>query len=94
MRHPQTATPIQVDNSTCDGIMSSKIQQKLSKAMEMYLYWVRDTVKQKHFDVFWKPGVINLGDYFTKHHSSTYHKGMLPIYLHCPDIGQGYKKVC
>ena len=31
--------------------------------MYMCLYWVRDRVKQKHFNVFWKAGVGNLGDY-------------------------------
>ena len=29
MGHPQPATPMQVDNSTCDGIMNCKIQKTI-----------------------------------------------------------------
>ena len=47
MVHPQLATPIHVENTTYNGIINSKIQQKLSKEMDMGFYWVRDRVKQK-----------------------------------------------
>ena len=50
---------MQVYNSTCDGIMNIK-KEKLSKAMKVRFYWVIDRLKQKHFDLFWKPGVNNL----------------------------------
>ena len=36
--HPQLKTPIPVENSTCDGIMNKKIQQKIYKEMDMHLY--------------------------------------------------------
>ena len=62
--------------------------------MDMSLYWVIDRVKQKHIDVFWKPGVSNLGNYFTKHHSPAHHKVMIPVYLHCPNSGQASERVC
>ena len=54
MWRSQPSTTMQVDKSTCDGIMNRKIQQKCSKVMEMWVYWARDRVKQKHFGVFWK----------------------------------------
>ena len=73
MVHPQPATPMKVENSTYDGIMNRKIQK-------MRFYWARDRVKQKHFSIFWNPGVINLGYYMTKHHSPVYHKVMIPLY--------------
>ena len=63
-------------------------------AMDMRFYWVRDKLKQKHFEVFWKPGVSNLRYYFTKHHSPEHHKVMRPIYLHCPNIGQASARMC
>ena len=65
---------MQIDNSAYDGIMNRNIQQKCSIAMYVKFYWVIDSVKKKHFEVFWKPVVINLGGYFTKHHSPSHHK--------------------
>jgi hypothetical protein len=31
---------------------------------------------KKQFDVYWRPGRENLGDYHTKHHSAQHHKDM------------------
>jgi hypothetical protein len=50
--------------------------------MDMRFYWVKYRVEQKHFNVGWAPGNTNLGDYFTKHHSTPHHKLMRPYYLH------------
>ena len=46
MGHPQPSTPIQVDNTTCDGILIIKIQLKRPKATGIRFYWVRDRVKR------------------------------------------------
>ena len=51
-------------------------------------------IQTKHYDVFWKPGVSNLGDYFTKHHSPAHHKGMIPLYLHFSNSKKAYTRVC
>jgi hypothetical protein len=82
MGHPQPATPVQVDNTTADGIMNGKLLQKRSKAMDMRFYWVQDRVRQKQFHVFWAPGTANLADYFTKHHAPVHHKNMRPVFTH------------
>ena len=47
----------------------------------MQFYWVRGRVEQNHFEVKWKPGHMNLGDYFTKHHTPTHHQKMIQTYL-------------
>ena len=60
----------------------------------MHFYWVRDRVKQKHFDLFWKPGVIKLEDYFTKHHSPAHNKVIRPVHLHFPNNGKSSTRVC
>ena len=60
----------------------------------MRFYCMGDRVKQEHFGVFWKPGVSNLGDYFTKHHSPSHQKGTGPVYLHCPNIRKASEMVC
>ena len=43
--------------------------------------------------MFWKPGVSIVGDYFTKHHSPEYYKGMITVYFRCPNGGQDYARV-
>ena len=82
--HPQPATPIKTDNSTATGIINNTIKQKRSKAMDMRFYWLRDRVKQGHFDIYWEPGNNNLADLPTKHHSGAHHKRLRPIYVFDP----------
>jgi hypothetical protein len=50
--------------------------------MDMRYHWLTDRVRQKQFDVYWRPGRENLGDYHTKHHSAHHHKDMRGIILH------------
>ena len=47
--------------------------QRKSRAIDMSFYWVRDRVNQGQFIIYWRPGVTNLGDYFTKYHSPSHH---------------------
>jgi hypothetical protein len=68
--HIQPATPLRTDNSTVFGIVNETIKQKRSKAMDMRYHWLRDRVHQKQFDVYWRPGRENIGDYHTTHHSA------------------------
>ena len=82
MGHPQPPTPIQTDNSTASGITNGTVRQRKSKAMDMRFYWIQDRVRQGHFLVYWRPGSTNLGDYFTKHHSTAHHREIRPTYLH------------
>ena len=49
--------------------------------MDVRFYWVRNLVEQKHFEVKWNPGHINLGYSFTKHHPPTHHWSTLKTYL-------------
>jgi hypothetical protein len=58
--HTQPATPLRTDNSTAFGILNEKIKQKRSKAMDMRYHWLTDRVRQKQFDVYWRPGKDNL----------------------------------
>ena len=74
LNHPQPPTPIKTDNSTASGIVNNTLKQRRSKAMDMRFYWVRDRVQQGQFVIYWRPGVENLADYFTKHHPAQHHK--------------------
>jgi hypothetical protein len=80
--HTQPPTPLRTDNSTAFGIVNETIKQKRSKAMDMRYHWLTDRVRQKQFDVYWRPGRENLGDYHTKHHSAQYHKDMRHLIVH------------
>jgi hypothetical protein len=82
MGHTQPPTPLRTDNSTAFGILNETIKQKRSKSMNMRYHWLADRVRQKQFDVYWRPGRENLGDYHTKHHSAQHYKDMRGLILH------------
>jgi hypothetical protein len=50
--------------------------------MDVRYHWLTDRLRQKQFDVYWRPGRENLGDYHTKHHSAQHHKDMRHLILH------------
>jgi hypothetical protein len=80
--HTQPATPMQTDNSTACGITNKTVKQRRSKAIDVRFYWVRDRVQQGQFHIYWAPGSVNFGDYYTQHHSPAHHKRLRPIYLY------------
>jgi hypothetical protein len=84
--HTQPPTPLRTDKSTVFGILNKTIKQKISKAMDMRYHWPTDRVRQKQFDVYWRPGRENLSDYHTKHHSAQHHKDMRGFILHLANI--------
>jgi hypothetical protein len=82
MGYPQPPTPIVTDNSTAAGIANDTVKQKRSKAIDMRFYWIRDRVRQGQFIIYWRKGARNRADYFTKHHPTSHHVEMRPVYLH------------
>jgi hypothetical protein len=80
--HPQPPTPIKTDNSTATGIANDTVKQKRSKAIDMRFYWIRDRVRQGQFHIYWKPGILNKADYFTKHHPAKHHQQIRSSYLY------------
>jgi hypothetical protein len=38
--------------------------------MDMRYHWLTDRFRKIQFDVYWRPGRENLGNYHTKHHSA------------------------
>ena len=82
--HPQPPTPIQTDNSTATGIVNDTVKQKRSKAIDMRYYWIRDRVCQGQFHIYWRKGLLNRADYFTKHHPTSHHQNIRSAYLYSP----------
>jgi hypothetical protein len=72
--HTQPPTPLRTDNSTAYGNVLETIKQKRSKAMDMRCHWLTDRVRQKQFNIYWRPGRENLANYHTKYHSAQHHK--------------------
>ena len=80
--HPQSPTPIQVDNTTCAGFANDTIKQKRTKSIDMNHYWLQDRTRLGQFLVYWRAGGLNYADYHTKHHSPTHHVNERSTYLY------------
>ena len=78
MGHDQAPIPIQVDNTTADGFANGTMKQKHSKAMDMRWYWLIDRVSQKQILIYYRPGIDNLADPFSKHHTPAHIAAMKP----------------
>ncbi len=78
---PQTCTPIQNDNSTAHALLTKKIMPKALKAMDMRFHWLRCRKAQDQYCFYWRPGTLNLADYWTKHHPASHHKAFWPQIL-------------
>jgi hypothetical protein len=63
MGHPQSATPLFCDNEVAIGIAADKVSQRMSKANDMHLHWIRDRVHQGHFRVVFIRGLCNVADF-------------------------------
>jgi hypothetical protein len=50
----------------------------------MHFYWIRDRVQQGQFHIFWKKGIHNRADYFTKHHPAFHHQDIRSACLYEP----------
>lgn len=80
--HPQPPTPLKTDNSTTEAFVHSNIRQRRSKSWDMRYNWLRDQEALKRFRIYWQQGIKNLADYFTKHHPTSHHIKMRPLYVH------------
>ena len=78
----QSPARIRTDNATAKGFANNTIKPKRSKTFGRQLWWLKDREEQKHFEIAWEAGIYNLADYPTKHHFSTHHKKVRPIYLY------------
>ena len=56
MGHAQPPTPMQMDNAMAEAVTNGKVQPKHTKAMDMWLHWLRDRECQKQFRIYWRPG--------------------------------------
>ncbi len=81
MGHPQPKTPVQTDNTTALGVVTSNIQSRRTKEMDMRFHWLRDRQSQGHFHFYWTVGKKIRADYWTKHHCAAHHQVHREIFL-------------
>ena len=74
MRLKQPCSPIQTYNSAAAGVVNNTIVPRKLKAMDRRLCWLMCRNSQGQFRYYWAPGVMNWGDYSTKHHRPVYHE--------------------
>jgi hypothetical protein len=79
--YPQEATLLVTDNSCAAAIANDDVTQRRSKSMDMRFHWIRDRVRQGHFQVTWRPGNVNLADLFTKDHPTSHFLALRPFYV-------------
>ena len=49
------------------------LKHKWSKAIDMHFYWIKYRCTQGYYNLLWRPGANNLGDYHTKYCSPVHH---------------------
>ncbi len=81
MGHEHGKASLKTDNSTAEGVINNRIQPKRTKSMDMRFLWLRNRESQQQFRYFWRPGALNLADYWTKHHAAAHHRNMRPELL-------------
>jgi hypothetical protein len=49
--------------------------------MDMRFHWLHCHKAQDQYRFYWRPGIQNLADYWTKHHPASHHKAFWPQIL-------------
>ena len=64
--YPQQPTPLKTDSLCAQGLAEGTKQARRTKAVLMRYDWLRERVRDGTIRVFWRKGVENRADYFTK----------------------------
>ena len=86
MGHPQPPPKLQIDNTTAEAFSKGTLNQKRSKSKNIHFYWLQYHKTQGQFEMFWRPGKDNLGDYQTKHHYPDHHRLMRSKLIHTDQL--------
>ena len=81
MGHLQSPTPVAMENAAANSIVNGTAKQKISRAIDMIFYWVRDRIQKKTFSHIIGRGKEKLADYVTKHQLIWHHRSMRPKYV-------------
>ena len=87
--HPQQQTPLEIDNTTAHGTLTNTHMYKISKAIYVRFFWLRNRENEKQFKLCRAKVINNLSDYFTKHHPTEHHRNIRKLHLASALIGVG-----
>jgi hypothetical protein len=65
------------DNACAVGLANDTVKMRRSKSIDMRYHWIKDRVKQTHFNVIWQKGADNLADFFTKPLPASQHQKLM-----------------
>ena len=81
MGHHQPETIATTDKTMAHGVITNTMIAKASKAMDIWLNWLKCCQALQQFDFQWKQGSANVADYKTKHHPFMHHKKIFSTYV-------------
>ena len=84
LEHHQPPTIMLCDNKCAEGIATDTVKAKRTKSIDMKYHWIRDRIRQNHFQVTWRAGADNLADFFTKPLPVHSHRTLMPLLVHVP----------
>ena len=90
--YPQAATDIHCDNSCAVSLANDTAVLAKSKAMDMRFHWIRDRVRQGHFNVTWVPGKDNIADFFTKALPISTHRRLVELLVQSTPLPSPLKR--
>ena len=82
MGHPHLAMCLQTRNFTPEGTFQQNCCPKTLQIHGDDFLLDALSVELRYFQVYWAPGLHNIGDYHTKDHQVTHHQNVRDIYLH------------
>ena len=82
--YPQPPTLILGDNECAVGLANGTLKIKRSKSINMQFHWLRDRIRQGHFEYQWRKGANNLADFFTKALPVHKHQELMKFLVHTP----------
>jgi len=78
--YPQRTTDHECDNKCAVGIANNTVHDRKTKHIDRRYHWVKNEVKNGHFNVIWKEGVGNIADFFTKYLPQAEHEKYANIF--------------
>ena len=75
--HLQPPRVLLCDNACAVGLVNDTVKMRRSKSIDMRYHWIKDQVKQTHFNVIWQKGADNLADFFTKPLPASQHQRLM-----------------
>jgi len=78
--YPQGTTDHECDNKCAVGIANNTVHDRKTKHIDRRYHWVKNEVKNGHFNVIWKEGVGNIADFFTKYLPQAEHEKYANIF--------------